>query len=375
MAERERDDHPISIDKRKALIAVALALLLAGGAFTIIGQVAKFGEVQRAIDRAHKLWLPVCLVGQLLAYVGYILAYRDTARASGGPRFDLPTTARIVIFGSGTGIIGASVGGLAVAFWAIHRTGVNIHTASRRAIALGTIEWMVLSLYGCIAAAIVLLTGGRAPLGMMLAWLIVVPACFAGAVWFTSPRRVRRFIDVAPAPAPDDCSGRVAHLCAWVSREARTAFADALAAVVLVRHLFAHPLRYHGFGLGYPVYWAGDMLTLYAALRAFGVSVEIVPMVLAYATSNIITLLPLPAGGAGGIDAGMTFALRAIAIPLAPALLAVLVYRVVTFWLPTLPALALLPSIRRLAQTLPSVPHTRPDPDEGVSFRPRADAA
>jgi uncharacterized membrane protein YbhN (UPF0104 family) len=98
-------------------------------------------------------------------------------------------------------------------------------------------------------------------------------------------------------------------------------------------------------------------------------------MVLAYATSNIITLLPLPAGGAGGIDAGMTFALRAIAIPLAPALLAVLVYRVVTFWLPTLPALALLPSIRRLAQTLPSVPHTRPDPDEGVSFRPRADAA
>jgi hypothetical protein len=71
----------------------------------------------------------------------------------------------------------------------------------------------------------------------------------------------------------------------------------------------------------------------------------------------------------------MTFALGAVGIPLAPALLAVLVYRAITFWLPTLPALALLPSIRRLHETLPAVPHTHPDGDEGVSFRPQPGAA
>lgn len=373
MAESSHDgDHPVSIDKRKALIGVGLALLLAGGAFTIIGQVARFGEVHKAIEHADKLWLPLCLAGQLLAYIGYILAYRDTARASGGPRFDLATTARIVIFGAGTKIIGASVGGLAVAFWAIRRTGTRIHTASRRAMALGTIEWFVLSVYGFGAAAIVLVSGESAPLGMTLGWLIGVATCIAGALWFTSPRRVRRFIELAPARPDNECDGRWARLCARVGRDARTGFADALAGVVLVRHLFSHPLRYHGGALGYPIYWAGDMLTLYAALRAFGAHVGVVPMVLAYATSNIITLLPLPAGGAGGVDAGITFALRAVGVHLAPALLAALVYRVITFWLPTLPAVALLPSIGRLQRTLPSVPHTRPDPDEGVSFRPRA---
>jgi uncharacterized membrane protein YbhN (UPF0104 family) len=366
-------EHPVSIDKRKALIGVALAVLLAGGAFTVIGQVAQFGKLQTAINRADKVWLPVCFGGQLLAYIGYILAYRDAARASGGPEFSLATTARIVVFGSGTSIIGASVSGLAVAFWAIHRTGTRLHTATRRAMALGTIEWAVLSLYGCVAAALVLVTDARAPTAMALAWLIAVPACFAGAWWFTSPRRVRRFIQLDHARRPA-AGGRLARAAAWLAHEARTGFADALAGVVLVRHLFAHPLRYHGGAIGYPIYWAGDMLTLYAGVRAFGVHVNIVLMVLAYATSNIITLLPLPAGGAGGIDAGMTFALRAIGIPLAPALLAVLVYRVITFWLPTLPALALLPSIRRLSRDLPSVPHTRPDADEGVSFRPQAGA-
>lgn len=371
MAESDSPDaHPITLDKRRALIGVGLAILLAGAAVTVIGQVAHFGRVHTAIERAHKDWLPVCLVGQLLAYAGYILAYRDAARASGGPRFTLATIARIVIFGSGTSIIGASVGGLAVAVWAIRRTGTTFHTASRRAMALGTIEWTVLSVYGCAAAALALITGVQAPLGMTLAWLLGVPACFAGAVWFSAPRRVHRFIDVERERSEVD-GGRLARAAAWLGHELRTGLADGIAALVLVRHLFSHPIRYHGGALGYPIYWAGDMLTLYAGLRAFGVSAGIVPLVLAYATGNIITLLPLPAGGAGGIDAGMTFALHAVGIALAPALLAVLVYRAITFWLPTLPALALLPSIRRLQDSLPAVPHTDPDADEGVSFRPQ----
>jgi len=40
-------------------------------------------------------------------------------------------------------------------------------------------------------------------------------------------------------------------------------------------------------------------------------------------------------------------------VPLAPALLAALVYRFFTFWLPLLPALLLLPSIKQLSDDLP----------------------
>jgi uncharacterized membrane protein YbhN (UPF0104 family) len=44
----------------------------------------------------------------------------------------------------------------------------------------------------------------------------------------------------------------------------------------------------------------------------------------------------------------MTFALVWVGLPLAPALAGVLVYRLFNFWLPIVPALALLPSITRL---------------------------
>jgi uncharacterized membrane protein YbhN (UPF0104 family) len=363
----------VTIDKRTALLGVLFALLLAAGAFAIIGQVTQFGRLRFALGHADAFWLPVCIGGQLLAYVGYVLAYRDAARASGGPRFGLWTTARVVIFGTGASILGASVGGLAVDFWALRRTGTRRHIAARRVLALGTIEWTVLSLYAWTAAGLVLITGTRAPVAMSLSWLVVVPACVVGALWFTAPQRVGRFTDPSPSRARPDWPWPVRLVkTAW--ERARLGIADAIAGVVLVRHLLSHPIRYHGGAIGYPLYWAGDMLILYASVRAFGAEPAVVPMVLAYATSYVISALPLPAGGAGGIEAGMALALHAVGIPLAAALLGVFVYRFVTFWLPVLPALALLPSVRRLHRTLPTVPHTQPDSDERVSFRPRTEA-
>jgi hypothetical protein len=71
----------------------------------------------------------------------------------------------------------------------------------------------------------------------------------------------------------------------------------------------------------------------------------------------------------------MAFALHAVGIALAPALLGVLIYRLITFWLPVVPALALLPSLRRLNRSLHAVPHSQPDSDEVISVRPRPDAA
>ncbi len=365
--------EPLSLDKRRAVIAVILAVMLAGGAFTAIGQLAHFGKISSAIAHAEKLWLPACLFGQLLAYLGYMLAYHDVARADGGPRFSFTDTARIVVFGAGAAVFAASVGGLAVDYWALRRTGTKPRVATRRVLAVGTLEWVVLSIYAWIAAVLVLATGQRAPLAMTLAWLTVIPACVLGARWFTAPSRVHRFIDLPP-PGSEASRPRRGprRALGWVAREARISLANGIAGVVLVRHLLSHPLRYRGGAIGYPVYWAGDMLTLYASVRAFGGHVDPIGLILAYATGIVISSLPLPAGGAGGVEAAIAFALHGVGIALAPALVAVFLYRIVTFWLPILPALALIPSLRRLHDRLPQVPHTDPDRDERLSFRPPA---
>jgi uncharacterized membrane protein YbhN (UPF0104 family) len=63
-------------------------------------------------------------------------------------------------------------------------------------------------------------------------------------------------------------------------------------------------------------------------------------------------ILPLPFGGVGGVDAAMTYALTAVGVPLAPALVAVAVYRLFGYWVPTIPALAALAFLPRLGRGL-----------------------
>ena len=77
----------MTFDRRKAILTTLAAVLLLAASVFFIGEAAKFHEMARALRRADKWWFALCLVGELLAYAGYIAAYRDFARVDGGPRF------------------------------------------------------------------------------------------------------------------------------------------------------------------------------------------------------------------------------------------------------------------------------------------------
>lgn len=79
------DREIFGIDRRKALLTGAAALILAVAAVVGIGQVTSFHHVTEALKQADPVWFPVCLGGELVAYAGYIAAYRDVARAERGP--------------------------------------------------------------------------------------------------------------------------------------------------------------------------------------------------------------------------------------------------------------------------------------------------
>jgi uncharacterized membrane protein YbhN (UPF0104 family) len=350
-----RNEHELfGIDRKKALATGIGALVLAVAAVAGIGQVTSLHRVVHALGRANQWWFPVCLGGELLAYAGYIAAYRDVARFDGGPRLGRWTTLRIVVIGFGAVLIGSSAGTLGIDFWALHRTGEPRHAAVRRVLALNTLQWLVLAIIACLAAAGSAAGPWRAPVAMTVAWLVLVPLCVAAAVWVSSPRRSERLTSL---PSDDVHLHRDPRTWPhWLWHAGRAAFSDAVGGVVIVRDLLHRPLAHPGALLGFPLYWAGDVLTLYAALRAFDVHPHLPTLVLAYATAFVVTALPLPAGGSGGVEAGLTFALNAVGIALAPALLATLVYRAFTLWLPVGPALALLPQVRALDRELPLVP-------------------
>ena len=81
---------------------------------------------------------------------------------------------------------------------------------------------------------------------------------------------------------------------------------------------------------------------------AFAGNKEITHAMGAYATGYVLTRRSLPGGGAGVVEVLMTFALVWVGLPLAPALLGVCIYRLFNFWLPILPALAVLPTVKQL---------------------------
>jgi uncharacterized membrane protein YbhN (UPF0104 family) len=77
---------------------------------------------------------------------------------------------------------------------------------------------------------------------------------------------------------------------------------------------------------------------------------------LGYASGYASTILPLPFGGAGGVDAATVYALTLVGVPVGPALLATLVQRVLTFWLPLGVAITAVRALRRLGRDLSLVP-------------------
>jgi uncharacterized membrane protein YbhN (UPF0104 family) len=308
-----------------------------------------------ALRRADRVWFVVCLLGELVAYVGYIAAYRDIARVDGGPRLPVWAVTRVVAVGFGAFIAGSSFGTLGVDYWALHKAGEQPHRAVRRVLALNTLQWGVLAAAASVSGGVLLvLARSSAPLAMEIGWVAVVPACAVAAAWISAPSRSARFTETPTLVRTRLARSRATWL-PWLRTVGRLAFADAIGGVVLVRHVILRPRRYPLALLGFPVFWAGDVLTLYAGVRAFGAHVDLLPLVLAYTTAYVVTSLPLPAGGAGGVEAGLAFSLDSVGVPLASALLATLVYRFFTLWLPIAIAALAVSQVDDLAEELPLV--------------------
>jgi uncharacterized protein (TIRG00374 family) len=91
--------------------------------------------------------------------------------------------------------------------------------------------------------------------------------------------------------------------------------------------------------LGAVAYWGFDIAVLGVCFHAFGTVVPPAVLVVGYFLGTLGSLLPLPAG-VGGVEGGMIGAFVAFGEPAGSAVIAVLAYRAISFWLPTLPGIA-----------------------------------
>ena len=108
-------------------------------------------------------------------------------------------------------------------------------------------------------------------------------------------------------------------------------------------------------------YWAFDIFSFYAAARMFGIRLDFGVTVIAYATGYAVTRRSLPLGGAGLTELLMTYSLYWVGASLAPALAAVLVYRLFNFVLVGVPAVIAQRQLERMFDAKLNPPPSVPD--------------
>ncbi|MDQ6811379.1 MAG: hypothetical protein M3Z95_05730, partial [Actinomycetota bacterium] len=233
--------------RRRAALLVVGSVLATVAVVAIIGQAAHFSELSARLRRASPGWLVVCAVGELLAFTGYIVSYQAVAQVSDGPRLPASVAVRVVGLSFGAFAVAAAIGGLSVDFWALYEAGESPVTASARVIAVETMRWAVQAVALSLAGAAVLAgAGSRPPWPVAAAWAAAMPACFAGALWFSSEVRRQRW--------RPDSGGRI-----------RRALGIAVEGLVYLRELIASPgsLRRRALA-GATIFWVGDLLCAYA---------------------------------------------------------------------------------------------------------------
>jgi uncharacterized membrane protein YbhN (UPF0104 family) len=311
---------PFGLTRLTLLIVTAAAL--AAGALIGLAWTIGFPKVLHGLVHPHWVWFPAAFGGELLAYLGYTIAYREVARAERGAELDVPKAAALVATGFGVFVQG---GGFALDREALRRAGLSEDEARRRVLGLGAIEYAVLAPATAIAAVVVLLKHQTVSTSLTVPWIIGVPVGTTLALLaLRHERRVRGW------PLIGERIGGNLH---------------ALRLVLGVLRSRRHSVAF----LGTLAYWAGDVFCLWATLHAFSANTPpVAQLIVGYATGYALTRRALPLGGAGVVEALLPFALGWVRIALSPALLAVFAYRLINLWLPMIPALAGLPTLRRL---------------------------
>jgi len=335
---------------RRSLLVAALGIGATVVAVLLITQAARNLALVSRLRDAAPGWLVVCALGEVAAYAGFVVSYQSMARVADGPWLPTAVVIRVVGVSFGAFSLATAIGGLTVDFWALHEAGEPPRVASARIIALETLRWAVLAVAACVAGIAVLAgaghdTGWVAP----ATWLAVTIACFAAGLAVSAPRRRDRLANLP---------GRLGGL-----------FGIAVNALVYIRRLMggAPDLRRRALG-GAALFWAGEILCAWAALRAFGVRADVAPLLIGYATGYVATGLPLPLGGAGTVDAALTGGFVLAGAPLGSALLAALAFRLFSFWLPALGALVAIATARGLPGRLREIAIARRRP--GLSVDP-----
>lgn len=312
---RRFDDRP--------LLLSLVALAIAAGASVGMAAVAGFDHVLRAIEEAQPAWLPLILLGRVVSYAGYAIAHWRVVNLRSKNHLTPRTALSVVAFGDAASSL---LGGFSIDRRALKGAGAAEREAVVSVLGLGVLEYAVLAPAAWISALTLLSTAGVQK-AVTVPWVIGVPVGTALAAL-----------------------GAWRHACGWRPGVGRIGVAveHGLEALHILAEMLRHPVRNIAAWAGMAFHWAGDILSLWAALVTFGLHPSVAVVILGYATGYVFTPRSLPLAGVGISEVLLPLALMWVGLPLAHAVIAVFAYRIARLVIALPPAMIADPGVQHL---------------------------
>jgi uncharacterized membrane protein YbhN (UPF0104 family) len=298
---------------RGAIVGALAALLLVIALTALPGAYAAVEDGVSRLGSGDARWIVLALGLEALSFLGHIVLFRSVFLNRADARVGFGASYEITMAGhAATRVFGAAgAGGIAVTVWALKRAGLTARTIAER---MAGFLVLLYSFYAITVAGVGIglwtgiLSGGGSTALTLVPGLVAVGAVGAVLAAATVSGRIVRG---RLAPAADAVRGGV--------REA----------VAVIR-------RHDPGLLGGAAWWAFDIAVLWACFHAFGVAPAIAVLVLGYFLGLVGNALPF-LGSVGGVDGGMIGALVALGADPGTTVVAVVVYRLISCWLPAVP--------------------------------------
>ncbi|HEX2708683.1 MAG TPA: lysylphosphatidylglycerol synthase transmembrane domain-containing protein [Solirubrobacterales bacterium] len=326
---------------RRLVQTVVVVLVLLGSIYFLFPKLVGLSGAMSRLDDADPLWIGVAIGFNVVAYATYIALFKavvggDALRLSWVETYEINMAgvAATLLFSAG------GAGGVALTYWALRKAGMRRRDVARRMVAFVTLHYAFYPL-ALILFGVLLRTGVLN--GANSVELTIIPAGVAGLLLV---------VGVLIALIPPDIERRLAP---FAHGDKAKSFLNTAAKVPATLGegfrfavgLFAHPSRGGLAVLGAAGFWAASIGVLWASFHAFGVHVPLAVVVQGFFLGMVANLFPLAPAGVGAVDAGMIGAFVLFGLPEETVFPAILIYRLVAFWMPIPPGIVAFFQLRK----------------------------
>ncbi len=346
---------------RRVVQTMLLVLVLLIGIYFLFPKLVGLGDSLSKLGEADIVWVVVAIGFSVLAIATYIALFKAVV---GGNvlRLTWAETYEINMAGvAATRLFSAGgAGGIALTYWALRKAGMVRRDVARRMVAFLALQYffypIALIVFGILLRTDVLPGKGSVELTIIPAAVAGLVLVIGALVMLVPPDLGRRAAGLAHGARLESIADSIAKVPATIGEGLRFTI-----------RLVSDPSRGWWAVLGAAAYWAANIGILWASFRAFGIQVPVAVVIQGFFLGMVANLFPLAPAGVGAVDAGMIGAFVLFGIPEETVFPAILIYRLVAFWLPIPPGMVAFFQLRARVQQWEQeeLPIDRHRPTEG----------